>query len=707
MKGIHLRITGSVQGVGFRPFVYGCAKMYGLLGHVCNDSGGVDVYIAGDRIAECVEHIISQPPPLAHITDTVIEDVEISDTDFSIKESTAGGKRAVDIPIDIRTCDDCLRELHDSSDRRYEYAFINCTNCGPRYTIMSDIPYDRKTTALRDFLLCPACRSEYENPENRRFHAQATCCPECGPHYSDIDYGVQVLHDGGIVAIKGIGGYHLACNARNAAAVRRLRQLKDRDEKPFALMVAHENMLTLSHNEHALLTGLERPIVLLPREAFPDIDDAIAPGLDTIGVMLPYAPIHWIMFEKGEFDFLVMTSGNRKSEPMVIRDAEHALGDIADYILDHNRPIIMRNDDSVLREVAGEPVFIRRSRGYAPAGIHVQFSADNTVACGAMLKNSIAVGRENQVYLSPYIGDISNEQTYRDLQNVTKHLIRMYDIQPQYILCDMHPDYLSTHFAESLSDSVIRVQHHTAHALSCMAENGIDQALAVVYDGVGYGTDGKAWGGEFLSILPDTPVSRIHHMRYMPMPGGDACVRYPLRLAAAVLYEYDIRLSGTEEVIELLKKDVNVYYTSALGRLFDAASAVLGICTEQTYEGQAAMMLEACADVNEMSLYEITEFDAGMILKRLYEDTASTEIKAARFQNTIIDITVNNVLRYAEETQQTNICLSGGCFQNARLLRGITEALSGKLNVYRHRLVPPNDGGIALGQIAAFALHTV
>jgi len=703
MKGKRIRITGVVQGVGFRPFVYTTARALGIRGTVRNDAEGVDIFAAGERIEEFVARVTESPPPLARVAGIEVTDAEVDAEEFSIIESRDGGKKQVDIAVDTRTCDDCLRELFDPDDRRYMYPFINCTNCGPRYTIIKDLPYDRPFTSMASFPMCPACEREYHDPADRRFHAQPNCCPACGPRYNDIERAVEVLRDGGIVAVKGIGGYHLACDACNEEAVLRMRRLKDRDEKPFAVMVRDVSCLRLTAGEEKLLTGIERPILLVDKRRAPRVADAVAPRLSTLGVMLPYAPIHYIIFHKCGLPVLVMTSGNRKNEPMVVRDGPARLGGVADFVLDHDREIVVRNDDSVVRELAGEPVFLRRSRGYAPAPVPVGRDVTGMLACGAMLKNSIAVGRGEMAYLSQYIGDLENEETYGSLVFTAHHLLRMFDVELTCAVCDKHPDYLSTHFAESLGVPCIRVQHHEAHARACMAENDLEHAVAVVFDGVGYGDDGRGWGGEIFHI--DGPsVRREDHLSYIPLPGGDACVEYPLRTAAALLCTRGIELPGMEDVVELLRKDVNVQYTCGMGRLFDAVAALLGVCRRQTYEGQAPMELEsvAASAVENAGAYDAAGLDAAEILEQVYRDASSVETRAARFHNTVVEATARAVIRAAEERGEENVCLSGGCFQNVLLLEGLMRRLSDAgLRIHRHRLVPPNDGGVAVGQLAA------
>ena len=697
MQGLRIRITGTVQGVGFRPFIYNLAIKHGISGQVLNDVSGVEILAAGTAIDDFIQSIRTSPPPLARIQNIEISSADINEEGFSIIGSLGEGLKQTDIGIDAAVCLDCKKEMFDKNDRRYLYPFINCTNCGPRYTIMTDLPFDRKRTSMAPFPMCSDCLMEYNNPRDRRFHAQGNCCSKCGPQYNDIDKAVNTIQKGGIVAIKGIGGYHLACDADNTEAVLRLRRLKERDEKPFAVMISEKGLLQLSTVEETLLCGIERPIVLIDIPVF----SPIAPGLNTLGVMLPYAPIHHLLFFKGKFKRLIMTSGNKKNEPMATRNGESVFKGIADFILEHDREIAVRNDDSVIRVISGAPTFIRRSRGYAPAPIQVDFDASGIIGCGAMLKNSIAMGRSKKIYVSQYIGDLSNEDTYESLANTYNHLLKMFGIDPKKVVCDLHPDYLSTRFAESLGIPVIRIQHHIAHAFSCMAENKLDKAVAVVYDGAGLGNDGNIWGGEIFSIN-GFKIIREKHLSYMPMPGGDACITHPLRLAAGILFSQGISIPGMEDVFEIIQKNINLFKTSGMGRLFDAVSALLLICTEQTYEGEAPMLLEsASANLDGEGSYDITPFDSSDILKAVYMDTAANDVKAARFHNTIINMTADAVLQIAEEKNIKSVVLSGGCFQNRLLLEGLISRLKDHILVHTHRLVPPNDGGIAFGQIAA------
>jgi hydrogenase maturation protein HypF len=610
------------------------------------------------------------------------------------------GESLVEVGVDTATCYDCLSEIFDPSDRRHMYAFTNCVNCGPRYTLIDATPYDRARTSMAEFEMCEVCRIEYHDPADRRFHNQTNCCPRCGPEYDRIDTAIDVLKRGGIVAIKGLGGYHLACDANDRDAVRRLRERKGRDEKPLAIMVATCRGLRLSRGEERLLRSAQRPILLLEREH----DSLVAPNLKTWGVMLPYAPIHHILFHRGGFEQLVMTSGNVSDEPMVIEDGNRYLVHVADLVLDHNRKIVVRNDDSVLRVMGGHPVFIRRSRGYAPGAVDVDFDATGLLGCGAMLKSTIALGRNTHVFISPYIGDLQNEAASKSLQLTGEHMMKLFGVQPHRVACDSHPDYPSTRYAQSLGLPLVRVQHHLAHAYSCLAENKVREGIAVVYDGLGYGEDGRSWGGEIF-LIDGKDTSREHHWSYMPMPGGDACVKYPLRLAAAVLFEKGIILPDAEEVVEMVEKGVNLHYTSAMGRLFDAASALIGVCEHPSYEGQAPAELEsASGELAAAGSYDCDDLNSADILEQIYRDKSPPAVRAARFHNTIIEVTTRTVMEIAGRSGMENVCLSGGCFQNALLLGGLIKDLEKHLTVYTHRLVPPNDGGIALGQIARACL---
>ena len=702
MNGKRIQIAGVVQGVGFRPFVYNLARQLDIKGSVGNDNSGVHINAAGARIQEFVDRVTGTPPPLAIIKEVRITDAVVADTGFSIVESSDHGHRHAEVGVDTAVCSDCLAEILDPADRRHLYEFTNCVNCGPRYTIVTGIPYDRAGTAMADFDMCTECRREYEDPGDRRYHCQSNCCPRCGPRYEGIDEAVKVLESGGIVAIKGVGGYHLACDADNHDAVRRLRERKHRDAKPFAVMVAKTDGLPLSPAEEALISGPQRPIVLIGK----DYETPAAPKLATIGVMLAYAPVHFILFHKGAFSALVMTSGNRTDEPIAIENGEGRLGHIADYVLNHNRRIVVRNDDSVVRASGDRPEFIRRSRGYAPGAIGVDFDASGLLGCGAMFKNTIGVGRGRQVFLSQHIGDLHNEETYKSLQWTVDHMKGLFGVDPRAAVCDLHPDYLSTHFAESLGLPVIRVQHHVAHSFACMAENRIRECLAVVYDGVGYGDDGHSWGGEIFTIDGKT-VTREAHWSYMPMPGGDACTRHPLRMAAGMLGERGIALPGMEEIVEIARKGVNVHLTSAVGRLFDAASALLGVCELPTYEGQAPMELEsACAPLEGAGAYDGAGLDGAVILEQVYRDKSPVALRAARFHNSVIDATAVAILDIADRNGQKIVCLTGGCFQNRLLLEGLIGRLEKHLTVCTHRLVPANDGNIALGQIARACIES-
>ncbi|MFH0921422.1 MAG: carbamoyltransferase HypF [Fibrobacterota bacterium] len=696
MTGKRVRITGTVQGVGFRPFVYNLAQQFQIKGTVRNDANGVDICAAGPETVEFIEALHASPPPLAIVTSFTVEDAEVAGTPFTILESDGRGQKRADIGIDAAVCEDCLRELFDPQDRRYLYPFINCTHCGPRYTIIRGLPYDRASTSMAPFPLCPQCRVEYETPSDRRFHAQGNCCADCGPRYNDLPRAVRTLQEGGIVVIKGIGGYHLACNAADGHAVQRLRERKHRDEKPFALMVSGLAGLTVNDTEARLLQGVERPILLLDT----DRPGPVAPGLCTLGVMLPYAPVHHLLFRLGGFERLVMTSGNRMSEPMAVTDGTRVLGNIADFVLEHDREIVTRNDDSVVRVMAGAPVFLRRARGFAPAPVPVDFDADGLVGCGAMLKNALAIGRGQQVVLSQHIGDLSNEETYESLARTAEHLFHTLGVTPRTAVCDLHPDYLSTRFAESLGLPVIRIQHHLAHACACLAENSVKDAIAVVYDGAGHGTDGHTWGGEIFALRKGQP-SRERHLAYMPMPGGDACVEHPLRLAAAVLYSKGITLKDMDPVYSMLEANVNIHYTSGMGRLFDAAAALLGLCTHQTFEGQAPMLLESAANAGTFDGYDIPPFEPAALLEALYRDPSSAPVRAARFQNTLVQEAADAVLEIAARLNLGAVALTGGCFQNKRLLEGLIQKLQDRILVLRHRRVPANDGGIAFGQIVA------
>ncbi len=747
-------VKGTVQGVGFRPFVFSLARRRALTGRVLNNTTGVLIDIEGD--ASVINHFITEltlsSPPLS-----LIESVERSDNlalahyqDFRIVESAAHGQKRTPISADIATCRDCLRELCDPHDRRYRYPFINCTNCGPRFTIIEGIPYDRAQTTMRDFAMCAACRAEYENPLDRRFHAEPTACAVCGPRLSltaahgreveleaasdedPISRVRQLLLDGRIVGIKGIGGFHLACDALDVAAVERLRQRKYREGKPFALMAASIAVIrkhcSVSEAEEALLTSAPRPVVLLAKRSDVIIPAAIAPGVNTLGFMLPYSPLHYMLLEKLGRP-LVMTSGNVSAEPVCYEDEEatQRLSKIADYFLSHNRRIHLRADDSVTRVQAGREMILRRARGYAPAPIKTGFKfAREILACGAELKNTFCLARAQYAFLSHHIGDLENLETLRSYTTGIEHYKQLFHLQPEVVAYDLHPEYLSTKYALALDEPTekIGVQHHHAHIASCMADNGIDgEVIGVAMDGLGFGSDGRLWGGEFF-VADFSAAERIAHLAYIPMPGGAQAVREPWRMAAVYLHRalgddfLNLNLPFVQALDRrawttlrrMLLTGTNSPETSSMGRLFDAVASLLGLRNVVNYEGQAAIELETIVDRQTTQRYEFEFAADGRIIKAegviqravadLLDGRAPQEV-AARFHLGVAHL-IGTIARHVRAERRLNrVALSGGVFQNMFLLEHTCRMLEADgFEVFTHSRVPTNDGGIALGQAA-------
>jgi hydrogenase maturation protein HypF len=753
VPGLSVSVRGIVQGVGFRPFVYQLAERHRLVGWVRNTTSQVEIQVEGSEaaLAAFVRDLRDEAPPLARIDEIETEDRSPAGySSFEIVESrssTGWGS----ISPDSATCDECLEETLDPSERRGGYPFTNCTQCGPRFTIIEDLPYDRSRTTMRCFDMCEDCRSEYDEPRDRRYHAQPVACPACGPKLGlrsatgdsiegdPIDACASLLESGSIVALKGLGGYQLACDATDAAAVARLRERKRRYGKPFALMVADtewaNRLCEASAREIEALQSRERPIVLMKRRAGNAIAPEVAPGLDTMGVMLPYTPLHHLLMRRVSCP-LVMTSGNLSEEPIATgnREAAERLGSIADAFLLHDRDIYARYDDSVVRVLGDAVVPIRRARGYAPAPVELPFSAPHDIlACGAQQKSTFCLVKESKAFLSQHIGDLENLETLEHFQDSLELYQRLFRVEPKVIAHDMHPDYLSTHLAHDYpAPSAVRVvvQHHHAHIVSAMVEHGIrGPVIGVAYDGTGYGTDGAVWGGEIL-IADWASFRRAAHLRYAPMIGGEAAIRKPYRMAVGYMWELCSRCAVDFEtffdavpVAEriLLRRQfdakLNSPLTSSCGRLFDAAAALLGLCWEALYEGQPAVELEALADpeVDEIYPYDIIRegdgwvIDPAATLRALWcEAMAGRPVSkiAATFHNTVAWFTRAACRAIRDRDGLNQVVLSGGCFQNAFLTRRLLEGLTKDgFEVFTHRQVPPNDGGISLGQAAvAYAL---
>jgi len=716
-----IRVGGVVQGVGFRPFVYGVARHLGIGGFVQNDGDGVLIEAEGapGALDELERALHEEAPPLARVESVRAQPVSVrGEPGFRIEASVASGSGAL-IPADVATCDDCLRELFDAADRRHRYPFVNCTQCGPRFTIVTTVPYDRPNTTMAGFTMCPDCRREYENPLDRRFHAEPIACPACGPRLALDEPGkpsntlllgegalgraVALLLEGGIVAVKGLGGYHLACVASDEGAVARLRGRKLREDKPFAVMTSDPPALAaLEPGEAALLRSRERPIVLCRRRPDAAVAAAVAPGSPWLGLLSPYTPLHHLLLADAGAP-LVMTSGNRSDEPIATDDAEarERLAGIADAFLGHDRPIHRRCEDSVVR--AQFPV--RRSRGFVPAPLPLPSAAPRPlVAAGPELKATFCVGRGREAFLSPHLGDLEGELAYRAFLADLELYTAMLGVQPEVIAHDLHPEYLATKWALEQDAELVGVQHHHAHAAACLAEHGeAGPALALVFDGTGYGTDGTLWGGELLRC-DLRKLERVAHLEPVPLPGGEAAIREPWRTAAIHL-----ELAGRPVPWERWREvraalAVNAPPSSGMGRLFDAVAALLGVRDEVTYEGQAAIELELLAGETEAGPYDWRFGGGPALVAAIHDDLAAGRDRgelAAAFHETVAAAAAEVCVEAAEPR---TVVLSGGTFQNLRLLASTRRRLEAcGFRVLTHRRVPANDGGISYGQAAAAA----
>ena len=712
VERLRLRVRGVVQGVGFRPFVHRLAHNHGISGFVLNDVDGVVVEAEGEpgRLAAFVSAITAEAPPLARVAGIdAIACTPRFDPGFAIVLSEEGGlARTTLVAPDAATCDDCLRELFDPSDRRYRYPFVNCTNCGPRFTIVTSVPYDRQRTTMAAFPLCAACRREYDDPGDRRFHAEPIACPSCGPRVTlPLEEAAGLLLTGRILAVKGLGGYHLACDATDEKAVARLRVRKLREEKPLAVMTADPHALAdLTAAEEALLRSPARPIVLVRGRVDADLAPSVALGSPWLGLMLPYTPLHHLLCHDVDVP-LVMTSGNRSDEPIAIDDgdAHRRLGDIADAFLSHNRPIHRRCEDSVVR--AAFP--LRRSRGHVPGPLPLPVPATATVvAAGAELKSTFCVTRGTEAFLSPHLGDLDREAAYLAFRTDLELYLDMLGVEPAAVACDLHPEYLATKWAREQGLPLVEVQHHHAHAAACLAEHGeTGEALAVVLDGTGMGTDGTLWGGELLRC-DLASFQRLTHLEPVPLPGGEAAIREPWRMAAVYLEQAgrSVPFGRWPLVRESLK--VNAPLSSGAGRLFDAVAALLGVRERVSYEGQAAIELEHLAGGTAAAPYACT-IDGGTIrgtdlVAAAYDDLAAgrprAEIAAAFHEGIAAAFAAACVAAGAPGT----VVLSGGSFQNLRLLVSLRRRLEQVgFRVLSHHLVPPNDGGVSYGQAVVAA----
>jgi hydrogenase maturation protein HypF len=747
MRRTHCRVTGIVQGIGFRPFVYRIAKRERLVGFVRNSPAGVTIEIQGssERVDALLSALRDEAPPHSRILTLDVEDMApiAEDDSFVILESEfEPDGRAALVPPDLAVCDDCLREMRDPSDRRHRYPFLNCTRCGPRFTIVRSVPYDRSRTSMAAFPMCALCRAEYENPADRRHHAEPTACPDCGPrvwmttpdgasvHQEDpIEAARRALRAGLILAVKGLGGFHLAVNARDALAVDRLRRHKRREEKPLAVMVRDLDQARLlaeiGEEEEALLTSPERPIVLLRRHDDAPVAPCVAPHHAELGIMLPYTPLHVLVLEEPSPP-LVMTSGNRSDEPIVTGndEARDRLGKIADMFLLHDREIVTRADDSVVRHVAGAPRMLRRSRGFVPAPIVAPCDMGRILATGADLKNTVCVTSGDRAHLSQHIGDLEDARALEFHEQAARHLTDLVGVTVEAIAHDLHPEYHSTRRAHAqIEVATIAVQHHHAHVAAVMAEYGLDgEVIGVAWDGTGLGDDGTIWGGEWLVASP-AAYRRAAHLSNVPLPGGDIAVKEPWRAALGHLHAAGVSRdryaghcppgSGTravDPVLDMIASGTNSPLTSSIGRLFDAVASLVGIRDTISYEGQAAMLLEAISDMRSEGVYpiEILEredrlvLDAGAIVRGVLADLeAGTErsVIGGRFHRTLLRALTTICVRVSGDTGLDRVVLSGGCFQNRLLVEGAVSALEqAGLAVFVPSSVPVNDGGIALGQ---------
>jgi len=798
----HISVKGVVQGVGFRPFVYGLATRLDLHGWVCNTSAGVEILVDGQdrRLEEFIQSLTLEKPPLAKIDSIQVEETPCEQSaKFEIRESQDVYGAYQPISADVAICPDCERELFNPKDKRYLYPFINCTHCGPRFTIIKDIPYDRPNTTMADFPMCDHCRAEYNDPLNRRFHAQPIACPECGPfvelrethsqfptsdpRISSIEIRVsailkarRLLREGYIVAIKGLGGFHLACDASNPYTLAELRDRKGRSDKPFAVMAADitavASVCHMQKEEHLLLASHEKPIVLLAKKRQADsqtykISELVAPNLDSLGVMLPYTPLHHLLLNQTDPvlarepvpPILVMTSGNFSEEPIAIdnKDALERLSQLANAFLLHNRDIHIRSDDSVVKvdrgpltmdhevkDIVHRPhlhlaevqvssiVYLRRSRGYAPYPVKLPLEVRPMLAVGGELKNTFCLARERYAFLSHHIGDMENAETYASFEQSIQHLSHVFRVQPEVVTHDLHPNYFTTHYAERSTVRRIGVQHHHAHIAACMADNGLDdrQVIGLSFDGTGYGTDGAIWGGEVL-LASYAGFERFAHLEYLPLPGGDSAIRSPWRIMTGYAHALGIEVDDLpflqnmdRQALRILRqqidKKLNSPVTSSMGRLFDAVASLTGVRNDVTYEAQAAIEMEVLskAFISEVSPYpygiEQTENGTLIRLKELLsaivQDVRANEFAGmigARFHKTVAEIAIDICKRARLSTGLNEVALSGGVWQNQILLDLVRARLQQEeFTVYFHKQVPTNDGGLALGQamVANFQL---
>lgn len=750
LERLGVTVRGAVQGVGFRPFVHRLATEIGLSGSVRNSTEGVVVEVEGvhTQLERFLDRLKAERPPLSLLQSVESAFLEpLGFKGFHILASDGSGEKTAVVLADAATCPDCLREINDPKNRRYRYPFTNCTNCGPRFSIIEAVPYDRRHTSMKKFRMCDACYAEYTDPTDRRFHAQPNACPECGPQLGFWDKdghdlgqlddallaAEQAIRDGKIVAVKGLGGFHLMADARNAGAVAELRRRKHREEKPLAVMfpdiASIKATCWTSCAERRLLASPQAPIVLLEKRDASSIAKSVAPGNPYLGAMLPYTPLHHLLLSDLGFP-VVATSGNLSDEPICIDEVEaaHRLKGIADHFLVHNRPIVRHVDDSIVRIILGRPMVLRRARGFAPMPVSGVGDVPKGIAVGGHLKNSVAISNGRQVFVSQHIGDLETPEAFGAFARVIDDLQQLLEVKPEVIAHDRHPDYFSTAWAKKAGGDHAPVQHHYAHILSCMAENNVrPPALGIAWDGTGYGDDATIWGGEFLRIT-ETGFDRFAHFRQFPLPGGDSAAKEPRRSAIGILYEIfgddafslgelaPIKSFTNSEIKVLrgmLSRGLNSPKTSSVGRLFDAVASLIGLRQVSSFEGQAAMQLEFIADhdVADRYRFQITKSKAGpfiidtaqmftAILADLNKGVGGPVI-SARFHNTLVAV----IAAVAAKADEQQVAISGGCFQNRLLTEGAVHRLvRDGFRAFWHQQVPPNDGGISLGQMAAMAV---
>ena len=738
-KTYRIEIQGLVQGVGFRPFIYKLATKHKLVGSVENRNDGVVILLncTNKQLSDFIDNVKATAPPASQIDSLNFEEVgDIDFSEFDIVKSTSISENITDVSPDIAVCNDCLNDIK-TQHNRIDYPFINCTNCGPRFTIIKDLPYDREKTTMKKFEMCDDCRNEYTDILDRRFHAQPIACKVCGPEYSlnlngevikdqnlILDKTVELLENKKIVAIKGLGGFFIACDAFCEETVARLRKLKSREGKPFAVMFADidtaKHYTKINNEEEKSLLSLRRPIVLLKEKA--KLAHSVNIGFNTIGAMLPYMPMHHLLFEKSKLKAIVLTSGNISDEPIITdnQKAVEVLGDICDGVLTYNRDIHNRTDDSVVTIMNNKERIFRRSRGYTPVPVKLDTNVDSILATGAELANCFCIGKDNQAILSQHIGDLKNIETYEFFTETIEKYKKLFRFKPTRIVTDMHPDYLSTRYSDEHDLPVLRVQHHHAHIASCMAENGLNEpVIGVAMDGTGYGDDGKIWGSEFM-ICDLTNYNRITHFEYMPLPGGDMVTYEPWRMAVSYLYKtfglnflkfnlpflQNIDNEKIKFICRAIDEEINTPLSSGAGRLFDAVSALINLCPESRFHAEAPMRLESVIDENISDKYSFNvnkTISFNTTIEQIVSDINNktpVPVISAKFHNTIIELIIQTVSKISSQHNIKKVVLSGGTFQNKFLTENIEQKFAQNgYNVYSQLKIPANDAGIALGQL--------